>query len=107
MVRRVLTGPNAQPSEFFYRTHDPTTVNKQGGDTGTRALHMSCCLMILTSGAEYRSAIFFNSPEQREIAKRVTAEVQKKHFDPKGTFLVAVCILSNADSRTTIQARRS
>lgn len=22
--------------EFFYRTHDPTTVNRQGGDTGTR-----------------------------------------------------------------------
>ena len=33
---------------------------------------------------EYRSAIFFNTPEQEEIAKRVTAEVQKKHFDPKG-----------------------
>ena len=34
--------------------------------------------------AEYRSAIFFNTPEQEEIAKRVTAEVQKKHFDPHG-----------------------
>jgi len=22
--------------EFFYRTHDPTTENRQGGDTGTR-----------------------------------------------------------------------
>lgn len=22
--------------EFFYRTHDPTTVNRQGGDAGTR-----------------------------------------------------------------------
>lgn len=23
-------------AEFFYRTHDPTTVNRQGNDTGTR-----------------------------------------------------------------------
>lgn len=34
---------------------------------------------------EYRSAIFYNTPEQEEVAKRVTDEVQKKHFDPKGT----------------------
>lgn len=38
----------------------------------------------LTIHTEYRSAIFFNTPEQEEIAKRVTEEVQKKHFDPKG-----------------------
>lgn len=36
---------------------------------------------------EYRSAIFYNTPEQEEVAKRVTEEVQKKHFDPKGTSL--------------------
>lgn len=35
---------------------------------------------------EYRSAIFYHSPEQLEIAKRVTEEVQAKHFTPKGTF---------------------
>ena len=35
---------------------------------------------------EYRSAIFYHTPEQLEIAKRVTEEVQKKHFDPAGTF---------------------
>lgn len=58
--------------EFFYRTHDPTTVNRQGKDSGT----------------QYRSAIFYNTPEQEEIAKRVTAEVQKKHFDPHGTTIV-------------------
>lgn len=34
---------------------------------------------------EYRSAIFYNSPSQNNIAKRVTEEVQKKHFDPHGT----------------------
>ncbi|KAJ7471368.1 peptide methionine sulfoxide reductase [Mycena galericulata] len=55
--------------EFFYRSHDPTTVNRQGGDVGT----------------QYRSAIFTTTPEQATIAKRVTAEVQAKHFTPKGT----------------------
>ncbi|THU83666.1 peptide methionine sulfoxide reductase [Dendrothele bispora CBS 962.96] len=54
--------------EFFYRTHDPTTVNRQGADVGT----------------QYRSAIFYTTPDQLEAAKRVTAEVQEKHFTPKG-----------------------
>ncbi|KAI0698797.1 peptide methionine sulfoxide reductase [Earliella scabrosa] len=58
--------------EFFYRTHDPTTVNRQGNDVGT----------------QYRSAIFYHTPEQLEAAKRVTEEVQKKHFDPHGTKIV-------------------
>ena len=35
--------------------------------------------------SEYRSAIFYNSPSQRDIAQRVTEEVQRKHFDPHGT----------------------
>lgn len=59
-------------SEFFYRTHDPTTLNRQGGDRGT----------------QYRSAIFTTTDEQAEIAKRVTAEVQAKHFDPNGEKIV-------------------
>ncbi|KAF9971113.1 Peptide-methionine (S)-S-oxide reductase [Actinomortierella ambigua] len=50
--------------EFFYRMHDPTTVNRQGPDVGT----------------QYRSAIFYHTPEQKEIAERVTAEVQEKHY---------------------------
>ncbi|RPD68392.1 peptide methionine sulfoxide reductase [Lentinus tigrinus ALCF2SS1-7] len=52
--------------EFFYRTHDPTTLDRQGKDTGR----------------QYRSAIFYHTPEQLEIAKRVTAEVHQKHFEP-------------------------
>ncbi|KAJ7215461.1 peptide methionine sulfoxide reductase [Mycena pura] len=58
--------------EFFYRTHDPTTVDRQGGDVGT----------------QYRSAIFTTTPEQAATAQRVTEEVQAKHFTPKGTTIV-------------------
>jgi hypothetical protein len=41
MVSRALetcpyTNPSAFNPEFFYRTHDPTTMNRQGGDAGTR-----------------------------------------------------------------------
>ncbi|GFZ51088.1 Peptide Met(O) reductase [Saitozyma sp. JCM 24511] len=50
--------------EFFYRTHDPTTKDSQGPDRGT----------------QYRSAIFYHSPEQKEIAEKVTAEVQEKYL---------------------------
>lgn len=58
--------------EFFYRTHDPTTMNQQGGDRGS----------------QYRSAIFTSDDEQMTIAKRVTEQVQKDHFDAKGKKVV-------------------
>ncbi|WVR09667.1 peptide-methionine (S)-S-oxide reductase [Kwoniella sp. DSM 27419] len=54
----------AELVEFFYRTHDPTTVDRQGPDRGS----------------QYRSAIFWHTPEQEKIAKQVTSEVQDKYL---------------------------
>ena len=45
--------------EVFWQTHDPTTLNRQGNDTGT----------------QYRSAIFYHSDQQRQ-----TAELYKKEL---------------------------
>jgi peptide-methionine (S)-S-oxide reductase len=39
--------------EIFWKTHDPTTLNRQGADVGT----------------QYRSAVFYHSDQQRELAE--------------------------------------
>jgi peptide-methionine (S)-S-oxide reductase len=48
--------------EFFFRTHDPTTRNRQGHDSGT----------------QYRSAIYADNEEQLAVAKEVKAQVQER-----------------------------
>lgn len=40
--------------------------------------HLHCTGTIADSRSEYRSGIFFHTPEQEAIAKEVTAEVQDK-----------------------------
>ena len=50
----------------FFATHDPTTLNRQGNDSGT----------------QYRSAIFYHSPEQKQIAKDVIAQVTEQRVYP-------------------------
>ncbi|HLX23827.1 MAG TPA: peptide-methionine (S)-S-oxide reductase MsrA [Usitatibacter sp.] len=44
---------------IFFSIHDPTTLNRQGNDVGT----------------QYRSAIFWHSPEQERIANQVVAKL--------------------------------
>ena len=51
--------------ELFWENHNPTTLNKQGPD----------------SGSQYRSAIFYHSDEQKDIANK-----SLKELESKGTF---------------------
>jgi peptide-methionine (S)-S-oxide reductase len=52
--------------EVFWHTHNPTTLNRQGNDVGT----------------QYRSAIFYHSEKQQEIAEKSKREHQKAYKDP-------------------------
>jgi methionine-S-sulfoxide reductase len=60
--------------EFFFKMHDPTQVDRQGPDFGT----------------QYRSAIFYYSPEQRDVAENVRDNLGKsgKYKKPIATQIV-------------------
>jgi peptide-methionine (S)-S-oxide reductase len=52
--------------EIFWKTHDPTTPNRQGADVGT----------------QYRSVVFFHDEEQKKVAESVKADLEAaKAFD--------------------------
>ena len=55
--------------EFFWKTHDPTTLNRQGNDVGT----------------QYRSVIYYHNAQQKQLA-----EHYKKKLDESGAFDAAI-----------------
>ena len=82
--------------EIFFAVHDPTTLNRQGNDVGT----------------QYRSAIFYHSPDQKAIAEDVIATLTKeKVFDrpivtevvPASTFYIAEAYHQEYFARNPLQ----
>jgi methionine-S-sulfoxide reductase len=69
--------------EFFFRIHDPTTLNQQGND----------------KGSQYRSAIFFTTPEQQKSALlvREKTNVSGKWKNPVVTEVTAFTVFNSAE----------
>ena len=67
--------------EIFFTIHDPTTLNRQGNDVGT----------------QYRSVIYFTSPEQETTARHVMAEMANVWDAPIVTELAAMQVWYRAE----------
>ncbi len=67
--------------EIFFVIHDPTTLNRQGADTGT----------------QYRSGIYFHASEQQAVAREVMDEVDQKVAGKLVTELLPVAGYSRAE----------
>ena len=52
--------------EIFWKTHDPTTLNRQGADVGT----------------QYRSVIYYNNEEQKQLAEEYKQKLNDGHAFP-------------------------
>lgn len=52
--------------EIFWKMHDPTTLNRQGADEGT----------------QYRSVIFYHTPQQKQLAEAYKTELNKQKVYP-------------------------
>ncbi len=57
--------------ELFWKSHDPTTLNRQGADVGT----------------QYRSIILYHDEEQKKIAERSKEQAQKELSKPIVTLI--------------------
>lgn len=86
-VVRVVFDPSVMPLEkllhVFFELHDPTTLNRQGNDSGT----------------QYRSGIYYETEAQKETAAKVKAEVDKsgKFKNPVVTEIVKADNYSKAE----------
>ena len=70
--------------EIFFTMHDPTSLNRQGADIGT----------------QYRSAIFYNSLEQKATAEKLIAELTKEEIwnKPIVTTIEPINVFYNAET---------
>src|SRR4030088_2413261 len=69
--------------DAFWQMHDPTQVNRQGPDFGS----------------QYRTAIFFHSPEQKSAAEKSKAALQAsgKVRNPMAGYLAGACLFYRAE----------
>lgn len=67
--------------DLFWRSHDPTTLNRQGADVGT----------------QYRSVVFYHSEEQRKTAEATKKAAQASFKDPIVTEITEAAVFYPAE----------